>query len=92
MDNAGTEPPTNLMAEQNGLETVLLSWTAPSVVPSGYRIIVDPGGITVNTSSSSHNISLQPGVYSIQVISLSPKLSIETVEPVNATVRGTGYH
>ncbi len=71
-------PPTNVRAEQNGFDTVLVSWTAPTSPPSGgYRITATPGSITVNALVSPLNVTnLQPGTeYTIQVMPLSQHYS-----------------
>ena len=71
------------MAKQNRPETVVVSWTAPSPPPSrGYRITVNSAtmGFSRNVSSSPHNLtSLEPGVYSIQLVSLSEHCPSEVV-------------
>ena len=79
------------MAEQNGLQTVLVSWTAPSPPPSmGYRVTVQPGGVRMLDSIASLQLvtGLQVGVYSIEVMSLSQHLPSERVGPVMVTVKG----
>ncbi len=75
------------MAMQNDFATVRVSWTAP---PGGrYRVIADPGDVSVNTSSSPLAITIQqPGVYNISVMSFSQHYPGETVGPVEVTVRG----
>ncbi len=81
----GAQLPTNLMAIQNTLDTVLVSWTAP---PSGrYRVTADPGGVSEDNSESPQTITIQPGAYSITVMSLSQHYQ-ETAGPVEVTVRG----
>ena len=67
------ESPTDPVAEQVGLTTVQVSWTAPSVPPSnGYRITTNPGSASANALASPHTITIStPGVYTIQVMSLS---------------------
>ena len=85
--------PTNLMARQNGINSVLISWTAPSPPPSmGYRITTDSTdfsiGIDVTTSATSRTISLQPGMHSIRVRALSQHYPSEIVGPVEVSVRG----
>ena len=79
------------MAEQNGFETVLVSWTAPSPPPSmGYHVTVQPGGVRILDSPASPQLiaGLPVGVYSIEVMSLSQHLPSERVGPVMVTVRG----
>ena len=85
----GAGPPTNIMAVQNGHDSVRVSWTAPSPSPFlGYRVIADLGGVSVAAPSSPHTIILQPGVYSIRVMSFPQDLSSEILAPVELTVRG----
>ncbi len=88
MDNVGA-PPTDLMAFQNSISTVRVSWTAPF---GRYRVTADPGSVSVDTFSfSSRAITIQqPGVYNISVITLSQHYPGETVGPVEVTVRGKG--
>ena len=47
----------------------------------------DPGGVSVAAPSSPHTITLQPGVYSIHVMSFPQDLSSEALA-VELTVRG----
>ena len=81
------------MAQQNGINSTLVSWTAPSPPPSmGYRITTDTTdsstGIDVPSSATSRTISLQPGVHSIRMRSLSQHYPSEIVGPVQVTVKG----
>ena len=85
--------PANLSATQNGIDTGLVSWTAPSPPPSmGYRITVDStdfaGGIDAASSATSRRIILQPGVHSIRIRALSQHYPSEIVGPVEVTVKG----
>ena len=80
--------PTSLMAIQNGLDTVRVSWTAP---PGGgrYRVTAVPGGMSVDSPASPlQALLLQPDVYGIRVETLSQHLPGGTVGPVEVTVRG----
>ena len=86
----GADPPTNIMAVQNAPGSVRVSWTAPSPPPFlGYRVTADPGGVSVAAPSSPHTITLQPGVYSIRVMSFPQDLSSEALA-VELTIRGEG--
>ena len=81
------------MAEQTALQTVAVSWTAPSPPPSqGYRIIVDSTDTStgVDVQQSPHTITLQPGVHSIRLVALPVHMRSEVVGPVEVTVRGEG--
>ena len=95
MKNLSTgSTPTNLMVRQNGIGTALVSWTAPSPPPSmGYRITIDStdfsAGLDVASSTTSHTISLQPGVHSIRMRAHSQHYPSEIVGPVEVTVKGT---
>ena len=87
-------PPTDVTAEQTGLSTVLVMWTAPSPPPTdGYQVLIASRSTTttVNVIGPTHTISVnnQYGVYSIQVIALSRPLPSEATEPVVVTVKGT---
>ena len=79
------------MAEQNGLTSVRVSWTAPSVSPSnGYRITTNPSSASINAAASPHTITIStPGVYDIQVMSLSQHFP-GIVELEGFTMRGEG--
>ena len=77
--HAGGAPPTDVTAEQTGLNTVFVMWTASSPPPTdGYQVQITRGSTTtaVNVRGTSHTISInnQYGVYSIQVIALSRPL------------------
>ena len=90
LNTIGAEPPTNVTAVQNGLESVMVSWTPPSSAPtSGYRVKVTPGGHSMNAQAPSQTIQpLEPGAYNIKVISLSHnKLPSEEVA-AEVTVNG----
>ena len=74
------------------MSTVLVMWTAPSPPPTdGYQVQITRGSTTttVNVAGTSYTeTSLQHGVYSFQVKSLSRHLPSEATEPVEITVRG----
>ena len=88
--------PTDVTAEQDGLDTVQVTWTPPPAPPAaGYQVQVIVGTITTtkDTKGTSHTISVnQFGVYSIRVMSLfsSQHFPSEATAPVELTVRGTG--
>ena len=81
-----------MTAEQTGVSTVLVMWTAPSSPPTGgYQVQITRGSTTTTvyvTGTSYTNTSLQHGVYSIQVKSHSRHFPSEVTEPVQITVRG----
>ena len=81
---------TDLRAQQNGFTSVLVSWTMPGVPASlGYHITTDPSTIITNTTGSAQNITIStPGVYTIQVLSLSEHLPGKMVEIPGITVQG----
>ena len=96
---AGGAPPTDVTAEQTGVSTVLVMWTAPSPPPTdGYQVHIKRESTTttttVNVAGTSHTFSVnsQYGVYSIQVRSLSQHFQSNEAAPapVEITVRG-GY-
>ena len=96
--HAGGAPPTDVTAEQTGLNTVFVMWTASSPPPAaadGYQVQITRGSTTttVNVRGTSHTISVnnQYGVYSIQVIALSRPLPSDATEPVEVTVIGIGF-
>ena len=88
----GAAPPTDVTVEQTGVSTVLVMWTAPSYVPiDWYQVEITRGSTTttVNVAGTSYTqSSLQHGVYSIRVISLTHHFPSEATEPVEITVRG----
>ena len=54
-------PPTNVTAKQNGLNTVMVTWTPPPAPPAaGYQVQVTVSTITTttNVTGNSHNISV----------------------------------
>ena len=85
-----------MTAEQTGVSTVLVIWTAPSPPPTnGYQVQITRGSTTttVNVAGTSHTFSVnnQYGMYSIQVRSPpSPHFQSNEAapEPVEITVRG----
>ena len=85
-------PPTNVTAKQNGLNTVMVTWTPPLAPPAaGYQVQVTVSTITTttNVTGNSHNISVNNNsVYSIRVMSLSQHLPSKTTAPVEVTARG----
>ena len=87
----GATSPTNVMAMQNGLDSVLVSWTAsshPRNTMIQYRVTADSGGVSIFMQSPSM-ISLQAGVYAIEVVSFSQTLlPSEAVRVDNIMVRG----
>ena len=92
----GTSTPTNLIVRQNGIGTILVSWTASSPPPSmGYQIEINSidfsADLAVASSATSRTISLQPGVHSIHMRGLSQHYPSEIVGPVEVTVNGNSY-
>ena len=83
-----------MTAEQTGVSTVLVMWTAPSPPPTdGYQVQITRGSTTttVNVSrtlNSYTNSSLHHGVYNFRVKSLARHFPSEITEPVEITVRG----
>ena len=91
---AGGAPPTDVTAEQTGLNTAFVMWTAPLAPPTdGYQVQITRGSTTTTVNvigtSTTFSINSQYGVYSIQVISLFRPLPSEATEPVEVTVIGT---
>ena len=83
--------PTDVMAEQYGPDTVLVTWTPPLIPPAaGYQVQVTGNrNTTTDVTRTSHTISVnnQFGVYSIRVMSLSQPLT-SAANSVEITVRG----
>ena len=84
------------MAQQNGVGSVLVSWTLPSLRPViGYRITtVSPpdfaSGINVGHDVSSRSINFAPGMHSISIRAHSRQYPGMVVGPVTVTVLGKG--
>ena len=78
---------TNLMAVQTGLNSVLISWTAPSPAPTrGYQITT--ANTEDTTTETTHVLTLsQPGNHIVQILPLSEHLPYHSMS-VQATVRG----
>ena len=88
------------MAVQDGLTSVLVSWTAPasdSSVITGYRITyTSDGGISTQSltvtgySTTSHTLSsLESGAtYNVTIVSLFDTSSSSVEGPFTVTVRG----
>ena len=75
------------MAEQTGLSSVLVSWTAPFPAPTrGYQITT--ANTEDTTTETTHVLTLsQPGNHTITVLPLSQHLPYQPVS-VQVTVRG----
>ena len=81
-----------MTAKQTGLNTVLISWTAPPAPPAnGYKILVT-GARNVNTTEHMTTRTIgttdKLGVFIIRVMSRSQHLPSQASEPANVTVRG----
>ena len=91
--DAGTQP-TMLVAEQTGLQTVTINWTAPIPPPQrGYRLTArSSSGASreVVVTSSPHHMMLEPGDYNVELTALSQHFTSEPVGPEEVTVRGKG--
>ena len=88
----GGAAPTDVTAEQTGLTTVLISWTAPPAPPAnGYKILVT-GARNVNTTEHMTTRTIQTesnlGVFIIRVMSCSQHLPGQISAPAHVTVRG----
>jgi len=83
-------PPTNLCVQEIDPNTLEVSWTAPGTPASaGYRITVNSSGnsTSIDVTTSPHNITLQEGVHSIEVRSISHHhYPSEMVGPVEVTL------
>ena len=85
--------PIDVTAEQTGLSTVSVMWTAPSPPPTdGYQVNITTGSTTTtaNVVGTAYTflVNNQYGPHSIQMRSLSQHLTSEATEPVNITVIG----
>ena len=89
---AGGAPPTDVTAEQTGMSTVLVMWTAPSPPPTdGYQVQITRGSNTTNVNvagTSYTQSSLEHGVFNFRVKSLTQHFPSKATEPVEITVRG----
>ena len=92
---AGATAPSNLIAQQNGVGSILVSWTLPSLRPvDGYRISTQSppdfsAGINVGRDDSSRQIILRLGMHSISIKARSRHYPGMVVS-VPVTVRGKG--
>ena len=89
---SGGAPPTDVTAEQTGVSTVSVMWTAPSPPPTdGYQVQITRGSTTTNETvlgTSYTKSSVQLGaLYSFRVKSLTGHFPSEATEPVQITVR-----
>ena len=88
----GGAAPTDVTAVQDGLDTVLVSWTAPPAPPAnGYWILVSGArNVSTNVQSTTCTIKTESnlGVFIIQVASLSNHFPGPTSAPVEVTVTG----
>ena len=86
-------PPTGVLAQQLGLNTMVVAWTPPPAPPAaGYQVQVTGATTTTTTdvTSTSRTVSVnQSGMYSIRVMSLSAHLPGQVSAPAEVTVRGT---
>ena len=83
-----------MLVEQTGIEGVLISWNAPNTQASesSYHILINSthnnATTALNATSSPLHVSLQPGVYSMQLVALSQTVIYELPSPVEFTVQG----
>ena len=86
--------PVNVRAEQDGPDTVLVSWTPPPAAPA-YQVQATVNNTTTTTdvNGTSHTISVnnQFGVYSITVRALYQHFTNEASAPVEVTVRSMSH-
>ena len=87
------DAPTNPIAMQTGLTSVLVFWMVPLVPPAnGYRILTTPStgsSSTVVSSPGTFTISTL-GVYTFNVMSQSQHLPGMTASTQEVTVEGMG--
>ena len=83
---------TNLTAEQTGLTTVQVTWTAPPDPPTGgYQITVAEAGIDVTGQESPYTFNTSElGVHTVQVMHMytSQHFPNEEAVTVDVTVDG----
>ena len=92
-------PPSGLTASQNGLESALVSWTAPSgaAAVTGYTIYYQQEGgerssVSAGASDTSSTISglIKGATYSITIVASSDTLPSTVTGPQTITI-GTHY-
>ena len=85
---------TDLAAEQTGLITVQVTWTAPPGPPAGgYQITVAEASIdvTIYSQESPYTFTTSElGVHTVQVLYTSQHFPNEQAMPGNVTVEGEG--
>ena len=81
---------TDLTAEQTGLSTVRVSWTAPPGPPAGgYQITVAEASIDVTGQESPYTFTTSElGVHTVQVMYTSQHFPSNQAMPVMVTVEG----
>ena len=91
------DPPTALMAVQDGLTSILVSWTAPAsggACVTGYRISYQTGdseeSVTVGDAATNSTLTvLQSGAtYNISIVALSSTLPSTVVGPGMVNLKG----
>ena len=82
--------PSNLMAVQEGLTNISLSWSPPSPLgdTTGYRISYSGGSGSVDVSDGSTNTHTLTGLvnganYTISIVGISQHLSSGSMEVMN---------
>ena len=93
------DPPSSLTASQNGLDSALVSWTAPSggAAVTGYTIYYQQEGgerslVSAMASDTSSTISglIEGATYSIAIVATSNTLPSTVTGPQTITI-GTHY-
>ncbi len=87
-----------LMAEQTGIEMIQLSWNESNIQTpdNGYHLTVNSANnnnitIIFEVTSTPFNISIQPGVYSMQLVTPSQAEVYGILSPVEFTVKGKSH-
>ena len=94
-----SDPPSGLTVSQKGLDSALVSWTAPSggATVTGYTIYYQPEGgerssVIAGASDTSVTISglIEGATYSITIVATSNTLPSTVTDPQTITI-GTHY-
>ena len=88
---AGADPPTNVMAVQEGLTSIRVSWT-PSSDATGYTISFtggSSGSVTVSGGSTDERLLtglVNGGIYTISIMATSTGFSSGSVEVMDVAL------